>query len=56
MITKKILQQLAIERCRMHVSHITAIHHLQKGDIGVGDMVANLNNDLTLIENLIDRE
>ncbi|MGH1397813.1 MAG: hypothetical protein ACRBCT_01210 [Alphaproteobacteria bacterium] len=54
MMTKKILQQLAIERCRMHASHILAVCHMREDGGGVCDMIESLNKDFNLIEDLIE--
>lgn len=64
MTDKKILHQLAIERCRLHVSHICALNHMMdEDDVAkevsqsyLNGLIANLNQDFEFIENLIVKE
>ena len=61
MTDKKIIKKLAVERCRLHISHLCALQHLLKGvdegDSGVfepmHDLFESLNRDLGVIEALI---
>jgi hypothetical protein len=63
MVDKIIIQKLALERCKVHVSHLCAMQHLlQQGGNDVADfnhlngLFENLNRDLSLIENLIGEQ
>lgn len=60
MTDKNIIKKLAIERCRLHISHLCALEHLLKErdkseacsfDYMHG-LFENLNRDLALIESL----
>ena len=58
MIDKAIIQKLALERCRVHVSHLYAMQHLlsescESDDNHLNGLFENLNRDLSLIEELI---
>lgn len=51
-----LLQKMALERCRLHVSHICAHHHLLAEDFVIGDVIERLNQEIDLIEKLLDSE
>ncbi len=61
MTDKNIIKKLAVERCRLHVSHLFALQHLLRGAYQkegedpeyMHGLFENLNRDLALIESLI---
>ena len=52
----KMIQKLALERCRLYLSQITAICHLNQEEVLIGDIVSNMHKDFSLIEDLITLE
>ena len=61
MTRENIIQKLAIERCKLHISHLLALQHLlggrgddtEEGSEHLTGLFEHLNRDLELIENLI---
>lgn len=61
MTGKDIIQKLAVERCKLHISHLCALQHLlaeadkdeEGASIHMNGLFENLNRDLALIESLI---
>lgn len=63
MTSKELIQKLALERCRLNLSHICALNHLVGEDVSeenshdsVVVLIENLNKDFELIEGLIMQE
>jgi len=61
MADQKIVQKLALERCRVHLSHICALTHLSgrldemggNSSASLNGLFESLHRDLTIIEELI---
>lgn len=53
---EKIIQKLALERCRLYLSQITALCHLHEDQMMIGELVSYMNQDFSLIEDLITPE
>jgi len=61
MTEKNIIQKLAIERCRLNVSHLCALYFLTEQEVANGDdtthyyhgLFETLNRDLSMIEDLL---
>ncbi len=62
---REIVQRLALERCRMNISHLCALYVLTDDGDGQGDhkpslyyhgLFESLNKDLELIEELFSTE
>jgi len=59
-VDKQFIQRLALERCRVNISHLCALTHLSsdfQGDSGfvrdsLNGVFENLNRDLGLIEDM----
>ena len=60
MVDKNIVHKLAVERCRVHVSHLCALMHMSGGyedDMNyvrhsLNGVFENLNRELALIEEI----
>ena len=59
MENRVIVQKLAIERCRLSISHICALHHMAACEMGdeaaqtLNGLLENLRKDLAVIEKLV---
>lgn len=58
--SKELMQMLALERCRLNLSHICALNHLSENEAGeekmlssVTCLVENLHKDFALMEGLL---
>lgn len=49
-----ILHKMALERCRMTVSHLCAYHHLFTEEFAVESLIASLNKDIEFMERLVN--